>query len=526
MNPVNDAPVATADSVSGNEDTTILGNVLGNDSDIDSGSLTAAVVSAPTFGSLTLNADGSFSYTPNADWSGTDSFTYTASDGSLNSNLATVTLTVNPVNDAPVATADTAAGNEDTTISGNVLGNDSDIDSGSLTAAVVSAPTFGSLTLNADGSFSYTPNADWSGTDSFTYTASDGSLNSNLATVTLTVNPVNDAPVATADSVSGNEDTTILGNVLGNDSDIDSGSLTAAVVSAPTFGSLTLNADGSFSYTPNADWSGTDSFTYIASDGALNSNLASVTLTVNPVSNPVIVIVVELPPTQPAVPPIAPGEPSATPPASGSPQQTAAEGPALGGDVLIPQLVANNSGQEEPTDYLGTRSGHLTPATGSVVTSDSIRVAFINYPQKAETQLEPTLLDALNNAIKGVTSNALALQKLQDSLGSASFQQQLDQVQDKIRQQLSLDRNTVASTLAVSTGLSVGYVLWLVRGGVLLSSLLSSLPAWRLIDPLPILGHLNRQKRGDAEDDSLEGILKKSTAESSPRSQPKDGSAP
>ncbi len=96
------------------------------------------------------------------------------------------------------------------------------------------------------------------------------------------------------------------------------------------------------------------------------------------------------------------------------------------------------------------------------------------------------------------------------SLGNDSFQQQLDQLRDEIRQQLSLDKNTVASTLVVSTGLSVGYVLWLVRGGVLLSSLLSSLPAWRLIDPLPILGHLNRQKRGDDEDDSLEGMLKKS----------------
>jgi hypothetical protein len=134
------------------------------------------------------------------------------------------------------------------------------------------------------------------------------------------------------------------------------------------------------------------------------------------------------------------------------------------------------------------------------------------------------LLVSLNRALDAIASDMNALESLKTSLGNNSFQQQLNQLQEEIRQQLNLDKNTVASTLAVSTGLSVGYVLWLVRGGVLLSSLLSSLPAWRLIDPLPILAHLNRQKHGDEDDDSLEGMLKKSANKTTP--QPKDTHAP
>jgi hypothetical protein len=131
---------------------------------------------------------------------------------------------------------------------------------------------------------------------------------------------------------------------------------------------------------------------------------------------------------------------------------------------------------------------------------------------KAGSESATPLLSSLVRALDAISTDTHAMEALQVSLGNNSFQQQLNSLQNDINQQLHLDKTTVASSLVVSTGLSVGYVLWLVRGGVLLSSLLSTLPAWRLIDPLPILGYLDRSKRGGDEDDSLEGMLKKSAA--------------
>ena len=174
--------------------------MLGNDADPDGDPLTAVLVTGPSHGSLTVNANGSFSYTPAADYAGGDSFSYRASDGTLTSNVATVTLTVTAVNDAPTAAGDAYSTAEDTvlTVAGpGVLGNDADPDGDPLTAVLVTGPSHGSLTVNANGSFSYTPAANYAGGDSFSYRASDGTLTSNVATVTLTVTAVNDAPTVT-----------------------------------------------------------------------------------------------------------------------------------------------------------------------------------------------------------------------------------------------------------------------------------------------------------------------------------------
>jgi VCBS repeat-containing protein len=238
-----------------------------------------------------LNADGSFTYTPNANVNGTDSFTYKANDGTADSNVATVTITVNTVNDAPAAVDDSYGTNEDTALTiaaPGVLGNDTDVDGSSLSAIRVSGPASGTLVLNADGSFTYTPNANFNGTDSFTYKANDGAADSNVATVTITVNAVNDAPAAVDDSYGTNEDTALTiaaPGVLGNDTDVDGNALSAIQVSGPANGTLVLNADGSFTYTPNANVNGTDSFTYKANDGTADSNTVTVTITVTPVND-------------------------------------------------------------------------------------------------------------------------------------------------------------------------------------------------------------------------------------------------
>ena len=295
LNATSHTPTAVDDSYSTDEDTTLTEadpGVLGNDTDPDGDPLTAALVVGPAHGSLTLNPNGSFTYTPAANYSGPDSFTYRANDGSADSNVATVSITVNPVNDAPTAANDAYSTNEDTALNifaaSGVLANDTDPEGDPLTAALVDGPAHGTLTLNPNGSFTYTPAANYSGPDSFTYRANDGAAASNVATVSITVTPVNDAPTAANDAYSTNEDTPLTvaaPGVLANDTDPDGDALSAVLVSGPSNGTLTLNANGSFTYTPAANYSGPDSFTYRANDGSASSNAATVSITVNPVND-------------------------------------------------------------------------------------------------------------------------------------------------------------------------------------------------------------------------------------------------
>ncbi|MBO9998673.1 MAG: tandem-95 repeat protein [Cyanobacteria bacterium SID2] len=280
INPVNDAPVAVDDSASTAENTAVTLDVLSNDTDIDGDTLSVSSVGTPTNGTVALNPDGTVTYTPNAGFSGTDNFTYEVSDGNL-TDTATVALAVNPVNDAPVAADDSFNGDEDTNLNGNVLANDSDPDNDPLTASLLSDVSNGSLTFNPDGSFTYTPNANFNGSDSFTYEVSDGSL-TDTATVALAVNPVNDAPVASNDSFTTDENVAFSNNVLSNDSDPDGDSLTATLLSNPSQGNLTFNGNGSFTYTPNANYSGGDSFTYEVNDDNGGNDTATVNITVNP----------------------------------------------------------------------------------------------------------------------------------------------------------------------------------------------------------------------------------------------------
>jgi VCBS repeat-containing protein len=302
VTPVNDAPVAVDDSYITNEETTFTvaaAGVLANDSDMDSA---VSLVSGPAHGTVTLNADGAFSYTPAANYNGADSFTYKANDGQADSNVATVSLTVTPVNDAPVAVDDSYITNEDTTFTvaaASVLANDSDVDSAALTVSLVSGPAHGTVTLNADGAFSYTPAANYNGADSFTYKANDGQADSNVATVSLTVTPVNDAPVANDDLAGGAKGRAIKADaqhgVLVNDGDLDGDGLSVSAVNGAganvgqtvvgTYGSLTINIDGSYSYVANKGHLppqivAQDSFTYTASDGHGGTSTATLTVTI------------------------------------------------------------------------------------------------------------------------------------------------------------------------------------------------------------------------------------------------------
>ena len=207
------------------------------------------------------------------------------------SGTATVTITVTPVNDAPVANDDSATVDEGAAITIDLAANDTDADGTiDLTSIVIiQNPANGSLVINGDGTVTYTHDGSETTTDSFTYTIQDNNgLVSSTATVNIAVTPVNDAPVAVNDEFTIDEDgslTLSAPGVLGNDTDAEGNSLTASLVTGPLHGSLSLAADGSLTYTPDPDFNGTDGFSYLVNDGAEDSAVAAVTINVNSVND-------------------------------------------------------------------------------------------------------------------------------------------------------------------------------------------------------------------------------------------------
>ena len=265
--------------------------VLANDINGSGQSLSATLVATPATGTLTLNEDGSFSYTPD-NQVGTVTFTYTASNGSVTSAPATVTINVNETgtNNPPVALSDSYSMTQNTTLtisSPGILANDTDADGGILTAVLVSDVASGALELNANGSFSYIPATDFIGSVVFSYKANDGIDYSNVVTVSISVNATgtNNPPIAVPSNyvVAKNQKLVIPApGILSNDMDPDGDPLTAVLVGSTSNGQLTLNSDGSFEYTASVDYVGSDSFSYKANDGQLNSNIVSVTITIDP----------------------------------------------------------------------------------------------------------------------------------------------------------------------------------------------------------------------------------------------------
>ncbi len=651
VNEVNDAPVANADAATTNEDTPVSGNVLTNDTDIDNtdgligneDTHVAVLDAGPTNGSLILNSDGSFTYTPDPDYFGFDSFTYHAVDSrGLPSNIATVTLTVNSINDAPVngvpgsqttdedvllvfsatngnliaisdvdvfsgnvgvrliatngtltlstttglvfatgsGTADydmafagtladvnaalngltffpdanyngpasvqiitgdlgnSGAGgqlidddtiaitinpvndaptagneaystNEDTPLTialPGVLANDNDIDFDPLTSILVSGPTHGTLTLNLDGSFTYTPNADYNGLDAFTYRDFDGNLSSNVATVTLTINAVNDAPRSQADAYSVSQFATLTvlpPGVLGNDLDVEGDTMTVVLVSGPTNGTLTLNADGSVTYTPAGTFYGLDSFTYQATDGLAAGNIVTVMITVNPAAPS--------------------GGGTSGGGTSGGSDSGGTGGPGLtppGPTTTTPSVTSIDPGAAHQTNTPGSSSGIVIPSSPPVilvmlanVSSDHLRELDWNHNASflTKSRTQPPSLPTSDAEIATDEQSSLTF-VLHDGL----LWNGLDDFREKLNDLTNADKFTrnlvVGTTATVGSSLTVGYVLWLLRGGSLLASFVSTLPAWSLIDPLPILENsvLPVSTKDDEEDDSLYALINRS----------------
>jgi len=280
------APEANDDTASTLEDTPVNNiNVLANDTDPDGLDSQLTVISASADnGSVTINGDGTLNYTPDPDFFGEDTITYTIEDADGLTDSATVTVTVDPVNDGPDAVDDVASTDEDEATDINVLANDTDPDLPDDTLTVTSASAAnGSVTINGDGTLNYTPNPDFFGEDTITYTIEDEAGETDTATVTVTVNPVNDGPVAVDDFAETDENQAVVIDLVGNDTDVDNDTSELTLVSfdQPANGTVVDNGDGTVTYTPNTGFDGTETFDYVVADPAGKTDTGTATVKVN-----------------------------------------------------------------------------------------------------------------------------------------------------------------------------------------------------------------------------------------------------
>lgn len=315
VNAVNTAPLAVNDAGTTDEEVIVSIPILANDTDdgsidvtsVDLDPASAGIQNAETLASgvFAVNASGVLSYTPASNFNGTATITYTVKDtDGQTSNVATVSITVNPLNDAPVAVGDAIVTNEDTPASVNLLTNDTDADGtldGSTIDINVTAPgrqttrvtTAGTVSVNSSGLLSFTPVANYNGVSTIRYTVADNlGTTSNMATITITVNAVNDVPVAVADNATTDQGDAVIINVLANDTDdnsLNTGSVdlnpdvsgTQASRSTAS-GNFNVSSSGVVTFSPLATFSGTASIEYTVSDNeGTISNRATISVLVN-----------------------------------------------------------------------------------------------------------------------------------------------------------------------------------------------------------------------------------------------------
>jgi PKD repeat protein len=276
IHPVNDAPEAYDQTVQTYEDTPVTFTLGATDFDGDS--LFYFIESWPASGGFVGSAPN-LEYSPLPDHTGTVYLTFKAYDGEYYSNVATVTIGILPVNDAPVANGQSLDTDEDTSLSITLSATDTEGDT--LTYSIVDSPAHGTLSGSIP-TLTYTPDVNYNGPDTFTFKANDGFLDSNIATISLTIHPINDAPVANDDGVTTNEDTSIAVTLVATD--VDGDSLTYSVMTGPSHGTLSGTGQ-TLTYTPDPDYNGPDSFTFMANDGFLDSNTATISITVDPVND-------------------------------------------------------------------------------------------------------------------------------------------------------------------------------------------------------------------------------------------------
>ena len=301
----NESPTAADDSVNTSEDTAITFDPRAGDTDPDGDTLSVKLIHPPTYGFATVDSDQLVTYTPSPDFFGSDQLVYQITDRAGEVDTATVSLSVTPQNDAPSVVDDNVEAIRETSVDIAVLANDIDVDGDAFDVESFTQPANGTVTDNGDGTLAYVGNTGFIGTDTFTYTATDGSDVSVSATVALNVSAI---PVANDDSynveASGQLSFSPGGvpitshTILDNDSDDDGDVLTAVLVTDPVNGTLTLQSDGSVTYVADPGYTGPDYFIYRAVDSrGLQSDPATVSLNVTGVNeSPIVTAITALDP--------------------------------------------------------------------------------------------------------------------------------------------------------------------------------------------------------------------------------------
>lgn len=283
----NDRPLGANDTIIMDEGETTLIDVLANDTDPDGDDLVLVSVS-DAGGGVAVIESNKIRYTPNADFFGTETLTYTLEDGNGASNTATLKITVNEINSVPTAQTDTVEVDEEGTVLINVLQNDTDENGDALTLVSVTTPENG-VTVIENNQVRYTPDYNFSGADTFTYTLSDGRGGTASGTVNVSVKPTNDDPVARTDSASTPEDTAVLIDVLSNDTDIDGDTLTILSAGSVLHGTVAIE-ENKLRYTPNANFVGSDTISYTVSDGKGGTDTQTAQVNVLPVEDDPIAV--------------------------------------------------------------------------------------------------------------------------------------------------------------------------------------------------------------------------------------------
>jgi len=433
--------------------------------------------------------------------------------------VGTATVVVAPVNDPPTAIGDQYATDEDKALAvtgPGVLANDGD----PLTAVVVDGPAHGTLNLRPDGSFRYVPDKGFSGTDTFTYVARDPSgAESAPATVTITVTRVDHRPVAKGDRYTTAQDTPLrvaAAGILANDTDPDGDRLSAVLVSGPAHGTLTLRANGSFRYVPDAGFAGTDSFTYRASDGSLSSRTVRVTIKVLPAG----------PKTTPDPPPVPPPTGGGTGPtgsgsggtsksAGGSTSPAATTVSVLSAPPILTE-ISTAFGNPGLTAYVASAPAPppvVAAAPTPIVVVPTLppppTVPFIPPPVRVDAPPPPVVVAPLPAGPDvPIVPPVPQLQPDNPVFGG------LDELSHDVGQGQGV---TAVTGTVVGTGVvaTAGYVLLSPRLAYwLLSALLARRTVWKPFDPLEVVYAWEREKGlAGADDDSLANMVDSDTAE-------------
>ena len=288
--PVNDAPVANAGTISIQEDHTGYSGVLAA-TDVDGNSFVFSLIQNGNLGTVTITnqTTGAYTYIPKADANGTDTFTFKAKDSQqVDSNIATMTITIQSVNDIPLANSSTFTIEEDTIKNGTLTAHHPDAHATTFTIVQSGSKGTATITNAATGEFTYVSNTNAHGSDTFTFKVSDEDGESNVVAVEVTIQPINDIPLSVDGLLSTNENQSASGLLVANDADGDT--LTYSIVANGTLGTATITDDktGAYTYTPNANVSGSDTFTFRVYDGAIESSTATVTINIITDSTPTI----------------------------------------------------------------------------------------------------------------------------------------------------------------------------------------------------------------------------------------------